>query len=184
MSDSLAAGFNPQVRPPIEGLVVRPIRDGDIEAISEALRDLGSPAQPERGLDRGREGLGTFLTAWLANECVGYLTVHWRSSPRSPDEWKDGRTAYLEDLIVAENKRGLGIGTAMMLAAETMAHERGLSRVTLGVGVENDGARRLYERLGYADAGLDPVADRGRFQRWDGETAEWQETWRFMVKDL
>jgi ribosomal protein S18 acetylase RimI-like enzyme len=168
----------------LEGLIVRPIRDGDAEAIGEALRELGTPEHTERGLERQHGGLGVFLIAWLNGEAVGYITAHWRASPRSPDEWKDGFTAYLEDLIVAEQQRGRGIGGAIMETAEKMAQERGLVRVTLGVGVENEGARRLYERLGYKDAGLETVEDRGSFQRWDGEMVEWQETWRFMVKDL
>src|SRR5688572_6841115 len=184
MSDPLAAGFNPQVPPPIEDLVIRPIRDGDIEAISEALRELGTPEHPDRGLERQNEGLGVFLVALLHDETVGYLTLHWRANPRSPEYWKDGLTAYVEDFVVVENHRGRGIGTAMMEASEAMSRDRGLSRMTIGVGVENDGARRLYERLGYTDAGLEPVEGSGRFQRWDGETVEWQETWRFMVKDL
>jgi ribosomal protein S18 acetylase RimI-like enzyme len=71
-----------------------------------------------------------------------------------------------------------------MQTAESMAAERGFRRMTLGVGVENEGAQRLYERLGYADAGLAPIEDGGRYSRWDGAVEEWRETWRFMVKDL
>jgi ribosomal protein S18 acetylase RimI-like enzyme len=168
----------------LEGLVVRPIRDGDVEAIGEALRELGTPEHAERGLEREHGGLGVFLVAWLNGGAVGYITAHWRASPRSPDEWKDGFTAYLEDLIVAEQQRGRGIGRAIMETAEAMAVDRGFRRITLGVGVENDGARRLYERLGYSDAGLPDIEDGGRFRRWDGTEEEWSETWRFMVKEL
>ena len=168
----------------IEGLIVRPIRDGDTEAIGEALRDLGTPEHTGRGLERQNEGLGVFLIAWLAGEAVGYVTAHWRASPRSPREWFDGETAYFEDFIVVESHRGRGIGTAIMAAAEAMAGERGLSRMTIGVGVENEGAQRLYRRLGYVDAGLEAVEESGRFRRWDGRVEEWQETWRFMVKEV
>jgi GNAT superfamily N-acetyltransferase len=168
----------------VDRLIVRPIRDGDVEAIGEALRELGTPEQPERGFERQNEGLGVFLVAWLDGEAVGYVTAHWRASPRSPEAWKDGRTAYFEDFIVIESRRGRGIGTAIMEAAEAMAHDLGLSRMTIGVGVENAGARRLYERLSYVDARLPLVEDSGRFRRWDGTVEEWSETWRFMVKGL
>jgi GNAT superfamily N-acetyltransferase len=168
----------------LEGLLVRPIRDGDTEAISEALRELGTPDHTDRGLERQNEGLGAFLIAWLDGEAVGYITAHWRASPQSPEAWLDGETAYFEDFIVVKEHRDRGIGTAIMASAEAMARERGLRRMTIGVGVENDGARRLYERLGYADAGLPDIEDGGRFRRWDGVVEEWSETWRFMVKDL
>jgi GNAT superfamily N-acetyltransferase len=135
-------------------------------------------------LERQNEGLGAFLVAWLNGEAVGYVTAHWRANPRSPEAWLDGETAYFEDFIVIERQRGRGIGTAIMATAEAMARDRGLRRMTIGVGVENDGARRLYERLGYADAGLEAIEDGGRFRRWDGVVEEWTETWRFMVKTL
>jgi GNAT superfamily N-acetyltransferase len=167
-----------------DGLIVRPIRDGDTEAIAEALRDLGTPEHTDRGLDRQTEGLGVFLIAWLNGVVVGYVTAHWRPSPRSPQDWFDGETAYSEDFIVVEAQRGRGIGTAIMAAAESMAAERGLHRMTIGVGVENEGARRLYGRLGYEDAGLAAIEETGRFRRWDGVVEEWTETWRFMVKQL
>jgi GNAT superfamily N-acetyltransferase len=46
-----------------------------------------------------------------------------------------------------------GIGTALIRAAEDTARRLGHEQLALGVGVDNRGARRLYERLGYADWG-------------------------------
>ena len=45
--------------------------------------------------------------------------------------------------------QGRGIGTLLMHHAETRARLAGLSVCALGVEADNDGARRLYERLGY-----------------------------------
>jgi GNAT superfamily N-acetyltransferase len=45
--------------------------------------------------------------------------------------------------------RGRGVGTALIKAAEDLAIGWGRAAIGLGVGPENEGARRLYERLGY-----------------------------------
>jgi hypothetical protein len=73
---------------------------------------------------------------------------------------------YLEDVFVVPDFRNLGIGTALLEAAERAAAARGDRAVSLAVSTVNSGARRLYARLGYVDAGIpvhhqptsDPVA--------------------------
>jgi hypothetical protein len=46
---------------------------------------------------------------------------------------------------------GRGIGTALIRAAEVTARRLGHEQLALAVGVDNPGARRLDERLGYVD---------------------------------
>jgi ribosomal protein S18 acetylase RimI-like enzyme len=50
--------------------------------------------------------------------------------------------------VVLEVRRG-GIGTSLMAALHAELKLRGVRRVFLEVDVENHGARRFYERLGY-----------------------------------
>lgn len=52
-------------------------------------------------------------------------------------------------LAVRPQFQGRGIGTRLLHHAETRARLAGLAICSLGVEVGNDGARRLYERLGY-----------------------------------
>ena len=56
---------------------------------------------------------------------------------------------YIEHLAVLPEKRGQGIGKQLMEFAENQARAKGLKRMTLSVEIENEGARRLYERLGF-----------------------------------
>ena len=49
--------------------------------------------------------------------------------------------------------RGLGIGTALMQRVFDEARQLGARRATLEVRASNEGARRLYERLGFYVAG-------------------------------
>ncbi len=55
---------------------------------------------------------------------------------------------------VAEGWRNRGIGTALMAAAELDARARGARQVILDLHAGNEGASRLYRRLGYEVQGL------------------------------
>lgn len=56
---------------------------------------------------------------------------------------------YIYDIEVDENHRGKGVGTAAMNALEDEARRLGAEEVMLSVFLQNPGAIRLYERLGY-----------------------------------
>ena len=56
---------------------------------------------------------------------------------------------YVESIAVDADIRGLGIGGKLMAEAEARARELGLPLLALDVIGDNQGAIRLYERLGY-----------------------------------
>jgi ribosomal protein S18 acetylase RimI-like enzyme len=57
---------------------------------------------------------------------------------------------HVVDLVVLPEARGERVGERLMEAAEAEARARGYEAVDLMVAGPNDGARRFYERLGYA----------------------------------
>ncbi len=65
----------------------------------------------------------------------------------------------LQNLSVAPASRGQGLGSALLTYAESLVEQRdpqanhGTRSLVLGVGLENPGAARLYERLGYVRTG-------------------------------
>lgn len=56
---------------------------------------------------------------------------------------------FIYDIVIDEKQRGRGLGTAAMQAVEKLARERGCAGIGLSVFAHNQGAIRLYERLGY-----------------------------------
>lgn len=69
----------------------------------------------------------------------------------SADDFFTGRRyAHVSEIAVVRS--GEGIGGALMAAAESWARDRGYPQITLNTVEANDGARRMYERLGYAPA--------------------------------
>lgn len=86
-------------------------------------------------------------------------------------------------MFVREDRRRRGIATALALAVEALAAERQFARISLSYGLANDAARRLYEGLGYRDAGLEPERVRGLIRVRTG-ILEVDDTLIYLVKDL
>lgn len=63
----------------------------------------------------------------------------------------------VHDLAVLTDFRGRGIGTELLEAVTQRARTSGCCKVTLEVRSSNTSARRLYERLGFSDAGGQPT---------------------------
>ncbi len=69
------------------------------------------------------------------------LALH--ASDAAPNEF------VVDFLAVDGSSRGMGVGTALMHRAEEKARSLRKHTMSLGVIAENEGAIRLYERLGY-----------------------------------
>jgi ribosomal protein S18 acetylase RimI-like enzyme len=78
--------------------------------------------------------------------------------------WLDSEDCCLEDLFVAEEARGTGLGRALAEAALQRARERGCARVELDVNEANPAALALYESLGF-ESWSDPPGGRNLLMR-------------------
>jgi ribosomal protein S18 acetylase RimI-like enzyme len=56
-------------------------------------------------------------------------------------------------MMVARDRRGQGIGTALMEAAIGWAREQGLHKLSLDVFAHNEAALALYRKLGFVEEG-------------------------------
>ena len=108
-------------------LEIRPLGEADL-ARADAALPLSRLEQP------GSE----YLVAWDDCEPVGHVCVEWCDPPE------------LQDLWVLPERRGGGVGSALVAAVESAVAARGGGRLLLSVGIANEGAIRLYARLGYS----------------------------------
>jgi GNAT superfamily N-acetyltransferase len=74
---------------------------------------------------------------------AGYACLYWTFSSVSATE-----VVLLNDLYVRPERRGGGVGEALLAAAVQVARERGASHVRWLTHVDNRPAQRLYERVG------------------------------------
>ncbi len=68
-----------------------------------------------------------------------------------PNVWYEGRVALLDELYVAPDLRGRGLGSALLDAAEGVTRQRGGELLEVNVDGDDTDARRFYERHGYAN---------------------------------
>ena len=106
------------------------------------------------------------------NEIVGFCKLVFSTSPKASksltaiknkagffrkgflglfDHQSKADECYILHIGTKENTRGQGIGKAMLDYSNKVAEERQLKRITLHVIIENEGAKRLYNREGFTD---------------------------------
>jgi ribosomal protein S18 acetylase RimI-like enzyme len=99
----------------------------------------------------GRDESVVFIAESDQGEALGFVQLYPSfSSVSAFPLW------VLNDLFVAEQARGLGVGRALMEEARAHAVRTGAKRLTLETVAENTRAWKLYESLGYVLA--DPSA--------------------------
>ncbi|MDQ6648505.1 MAG: GNAT family N-acetyltransferase [Actinomycetota bacterium] len=76
---------------------------------------------------------------------VGLLTLR-------PNVWYDGPVGLLDELYVDPRRRGRGLGTALLHAAEEVVRGRGGEVLEVNVDGDDVDARRFYERHGYRNS--------------------------------
>ena len=79
---------------------------------------------------------------------VGFILLQAKIRPDFPF-MLPGKYCYIMDIIVTENHRGKGFGTALMNAAKEWSKERNCNFINLDVLVNNPSAIKLYEKLGF-----------------------------------
>ena len=73
---------------------------------------------------------------------VGTLTLVIFSIPT-------GLRAYIEDVVVDEGTRGIGVGEALIIAAVKEARGRGVRSIDLTSRPSREAANALYQKLGF-----------------------------------
>ena len=74
-----------------------------------------------------------------------------------PNLWTKALSSYLEELYVVPDRRGQGLGRALMETALDVARREGADEMHLGTSEDDVAARALYESLGFInrEGGLD-----------------------------
>jgi glucosamine-phosphate N-acetyltransferase len=131
-------------------VTIRPTRPEDFDSIVPLFRQLW-PAGPidlkaardmfDRGLASDRRA---YLCACQADRIIGFCTLLMRDCL-----WLQADMGYICDLVVDQEQRRAGVGTALMEKAVEIAKQRGCRRVELDSGFHRVEAHRFYEHLGF-----------------------------------
>ena len=133
-------------------MYIRKGRIEDMPAVSALIKELAAfEKEPDAVVltvaDLERDGFGekplfqTFV-AEDNDEIVGMVLYYYRYST-----WK-GKTIHIEDLIVKEDKRGLGLGFKLYSEVIAQGKSDGVRRIEWNVLDWNSPAIEFYERSG------------------------------------
>ena len=133
---------------------IRPGTKEDMPAVLDLIRELAAFEREPHAVvvtvdELVKDGFGpdplfyTFI-AEANNEVIGIALFYYRYST-----WK-GKTIHLEDLIVKQEKRGTGAGSALYKEVIKFARQEGVRRVEWVVLNWNTHAIQFYERSGAA----------------------------------
>jgi GNAT superfamily N-acetyltransferase len=162
-------------------LEIRPASD---DALAVLVSALGERHWFADRLARQERGGGLVLVAWLEGRPVGEVFLDCEPAKEPEVRRHLPGVPQLDHLEVPGPFQGRGIGTALIHAAEEAARQLGHERIALGVGVDNPKARRLYERLGYADWGQGTVVGTWVEYPDDGPPVTLSEVCDMLVKRL
>jgi L-phenylalanine/L-methionine N-acetyltransferase len=157
---SRPAGRGPEPdAPPPDGVEVRPARPSDARA---ALRLMGEVAAERRFIRTEevrwspREMRKRYRRSWTTGEATIVAVADGRLIG-TLGLWREANpvTRHVASLgmLVAEDWRGRGVGSALLGEAFRWARWAGVEKLGLTVYPQNDRARRLYERFGFVEEG-------------------------------
>lgn len=141
--------------------MVRKATNNDISAIAELYREQFremSKLIPDfiKDGDQSKEFIENTITNKESDILVyesegivvGFILLQAKTRPDFPF-MLPGKYCYIMDIIVTENHRGKGFGTALMNTAKEWAKEHDCIFINLDVLVNNPGAIKLYAKLGF-----------------------------------
>jgi ribosomal protein S18 acetylase RimI-like enzyme len=131
-------------------MAVRRAEVEDADAIARLLYDFNIEydeprPEPTQLAARLREIMGADTIVLLAGDGPdGLAVLRFRLSL-----WSSGKECYLAELYVAPERRGNGLGRALMETAIEVARGEGADWMDLGTSEDDVAARSLYESLGF-----------------------------------
>lgn len=145
-------------------IIIRPMRDGDREAVIALLMQLAAYEQElsatrAAGLATAQALLaddsaqtqahgGAQFVAELAGACIGYLALRLgRTGPYVHEDLRDH--VLIENIVVDAGQRGTGVGQRLLAQAEAFTRDAGRKALQLGALTGNDVALTAYRRAGF-----------------------------------
>ena len=125
----------------------------DQEAVLELMRgycqEVQTPLSDEHLLEAlvpliSNEQLGDLLVAEQGEELAGYLVITWGWGIES-----GGAEALIDEMYVSPAYRNQGVGTLLMIEAQSRASSKDVKVIFLETEQNNPESRELYDRLGF-----------------------------------
>lgn len=164
-------------------VMIRPLAGDEVELVERYLRD-GPPDKHRKRFAEQEQGRVVYLIAWHEQLPIGHALLKWGGTDAEPMVSMLRGCPDIEDLFVNPEYRASGVGSQLLDVAEELVREAGYSCIGLGVGIDNEVARELYESRGYRYAGLGEYTIGGRYIDRRGRERIWKETCIYLTRRL
>ena len=138
---------------PVEQAQIRVATAADAPVFGQLLHAFNAEyGEPEPDADTIAERAAPLMesgdvTVLFAGEGPdGFAELRFR-----PSLYTGALDAYLEELYIVPERRGRGLGRALLEAAMDHARGRGAARIDLNTSVDDVAARALYESAGFTN---------------------------------
>ena len=140
-------------------ILIREATKSDLPVIGKLLEDLTNAMDDTEGIDIGiaiktcehllNDASSYILVAAMEGTPVGFInfTIRQTILHRSP-------SALIDELVVAEEYRGKGVGKQLVLAAIEKCRQLGCCEVEVSTEKTNLKARKFYKRYGFEERGM------------------------------
>jgi GNAT superfamily N-acetyltransferase len=125
-------------------MIVREAGPSDAAALADLVSRLGYPATAGEIAARLPGMLHPVLVAEREGEVVACMTWHV-----TPALHRAGPVGRITMLVVAEDRRGQGVGKALVEAVEQRTRDLGCVMVEVSSNMRRADAHAFYERLGF-----------------------------------
>ncbi|MFM4719340.1 GNAT family N-acetyltransferase [Aeromonas bivalvium] len=128
--------------------LIRTVCGEDVEAVARLLGQLGYEQETRRlaAALAEDEPERRVLVAVERDRVVGVLVLHLLRPLHLASGW-----GLISALVVDEQARGLGIGAALLAAAEALARSAGCGQMELSSSLHREQAHHFYLGQGYLD---------------------------------
>ncbi len=125
-------------------MLIRDMKEADLPEVCRIEQEIFSdPWSYEDFRDSYLSENNSYLIAEVDSEIAGYCGY-----------WGVADEGYIYNVAVREEYRRQQVGYRMLSELIWQAKDRGITALTLEVRQTNEAARRLYERLGFVNAGI------------------------------
>jgi GNAT superfamily N-acetyltransferase len=143
----------------MKDILVREAKKSDLPAIGKLLEDLTNAMDDTEGIETGiaiktcerllNDASSHILVAAMEGTPVGLInfTIRQTILHRSP-------SALIDELVVAEEYQGKGMGKQLVLAALEKCRQLGCCEVEVSTEKTNLKAREFYKRCGFEERGM------------------------------
>lgn len=162
-------------------VLIRSVEDKDVTSLEQHMNN--GPLEKHRGRYTNQmQGEVTYLAALLNEIPVGHVLIKWNGTKDKAVATHISNCPDLEDLFVEYDYRNNGMAKKMLHHCGILARQKGFERLGLGVGIENEAAKMLYQKLGFQDSGVGEYQVGGTYMAENGTTCSWTETCVYLIK--